>query len=134
MACTGGPAAPFGELESFLFSEVGIQQNGMPLTVLSLLARMGVDPWNEAKRLSVLPNKSAVSWMAITISRSSSYSSKQSDVTTLASHLVDRLPAYSRSPQLEISVSSSLGAIPVWTIMAVFYVVIGVFLLFLADP
>ena len=133
MTCTSGPTVPSSELEGFLLSDVGIQPNGMPLTVLSLLARMGVDPWGEAERLSVLPNESAVSWMAIAISRSPPCSWKQSDVTTLASHLVDRLPAHSRDPQFETSISIGLEGVPVWALMIAFYVIISAFMiLFLA--
>jgi hypothetical protein len=133
MACTSGPMASSSELEGFLLSEVGIQPNGMPLTVLSLFARMGLDPWSEAERLSTLPNESAVSWVAAAISRAPSYSLKQSDAATLASHLVDRLPAYSRDQPFETFGSTELGAAPVWTLMVVFYAVIGVFLSFLRS-
>lgn len=128
MASMGGSAFPSSELDGFLLSDIGIQPNGMPLTVLSLLARMGVDPWSEAERLSALPNESAVSWMATAISRSPPYAWKQSDVATLASRLVERLPAHSRDPQFEASISNGLEVVPVWTLMVVFYVMISVFL------
>lgn len=134
MIYAGGPTTSSSELEGFLLSDVGIQPNGMPLTVLSLLARMGVDPWSEAEHLSTLSNESAVSWMAIAINRSPPYSWEQSDVTALASHLVDRLPARSRGPQFDTSTSSGLEAIPVWVLMVVIYVIISAFLmLFLAT-
>jgi hypothetical protein len=35
----------------FLFAPIGEQANGMQLSVLSALARMNVDPWEEAARL-----------------------------------------------------------------------------------
>lgn len=86
------PAPPPSRLDGFLLSDVGAQPNGMPLTVLSMMARMGVDPWDDAECLSSLPNELAVSWMAAAIGRSSLYPWKQSDVTMLASRLIDRLP------------------------------------------
>ena len=43
------------DLNDFLFASVGDQQNGMPLNVVSALTRLGVDPWEEAARLSALP-------------------------------------------------------------------------------
>ena len=131
MTCTSGSTVPSSELDGFLLSDVGVQSNGMPLTVLSLLARMGVDPWREAERLSVLPSESAVSWMAAAISSSPPCSWKQSDVTTLASYLVDRLPARSRDPQFDTSISNGLEAVPLWAVMVAFYVAIGVFLFLL---
>ena len=129
MASMSNSMLPSSELDGFLLSDVGIQPNGMPLTVLSLLARMGVDPWSEAERLSVLPNDSAVSWMARAISRSPSYSWKQPDVAALASRLVDRLPARSRNPQFETSISSGLETVPAWTLIVAFYVCVSVFLM-----
>jgi hypothetical protein len=46
--------------DAFLFESLGVQENGMDLSVLSALARAGVDPWAEAKRLAALPRQAAV--------------------------------------------------------------------------
>jgi hypothetical protein len=46
--------------DAFLFESLGVQENGMDLSVLSALARAGVDPWAEAKRLATLPRQNAV--------------------------------------------------------------------------
>lgn len=46
--------------DAFLFESLGIQENGMDLSVLSALARAGVDPWVEAKRLAALPRQAAI--------------------------------------------------------------------------
>ena len=48
------------EFDRFLYASVGDDNNGMPLTVLSALARMDVDPWEEASKLTQLPQESAV--------------------------------------------------------------------------
>lgn len=37
-------------LEAFLYADVGIEANGSMLTILSLLARLGKDPWTEAAK------------------------------------------------------------------------------------
>ena len=42
------------EFNEFLFAFVGEEKSGADLTVLSALARLGLDPWNEAARLSAL--------------------------------------------------------------------------------
>jgi hypothetical protein len=52
------------DLNDFLFASVGDEQNGMPLSVLSALTRLGVDPWEEAARLAALPKALAVEAMA----------------------------------------------------------------------
>lgn len=43
------------EFNEFLFAVVGEERGGQQLTVLSALARLGLDPWGEAARLSKLP-------------------------------------------------------------------------------
>lgn len=53
-ACPLGP-----EFGPFLFAPIGVDPNGMPLSVLSALARMDVDPWQEAARLTELPAATA---------------------------------------------------------------------------
>ena len=51
---------PGCQFDQFLYASVGDDANGMPLTVLSALARMDVDPWDEAEKLTQLPRASAV--------------------------------------------------------------------------
>jgi hypothetical protein len=46
--------------DAFLFELLGVEENGMELSVLSALARAGVDPWAEAKRLAALPRQAAI--------------------------------------------------------------------------
>jgi hypothetical protein len=48
------------EFDKFLYASVGDDNNGMPLTVLSALARMDVVPWEEASKLMLLPQETAV--------------------------------------------------------------------------
>jgi hypothetical protein len=48
------------EFEKFLYAPIGQDNNGMPLSVLSALARQDVDPWEEAARLAQLPQEKAV--------------------------------------------------------------------------
>jgi len=52
------------EFDRFLYASVGDDSNGMPLTVLSALARIDVDPWEEASKLTQLPQESAVTQLA----------------------------------------------------------------------
>jgi hypothetical protein len=46
--------------DAFLFELLGVEENGMELSVLSALARAGLDPWAEAKRLAALPRQAAI--------------------------------------------------------------------------
>jgi hypothetical protein len=38
------------EFENFLFAPIGEDSNGMVLSVLSALARLDIDPWQEAAK------------------------------------------------------------------------------------
>ncbi len=45
--------APLGsEFDNFLFAPIGVDKNGMVLSVVSALARLDVDPWEEAEELA----------------------------------------------------------------------------------
>jgi len=52
------------EFDPFLFASVGADRNGMPLSVLSALARLDVDPWHEAARLTALSTAAATHSLA----------------------------------------------------------------------
>jgi hypothetical protein len=47
------------EFDAFLFSAIGDDRNGMSLSVVSLLARRDLDPWQEAARLAEMPTAAA---------------------------------------------------------------------------
>ena len=55
-------ASAFGrrsEFDPFLFAPVGEERNGMLLSVLSALARLDLDPWQEAATLNKMPAQDA---------------------------------------------------------------------------
>ena len=81
-------------LEKFLFADIGAQSNGLPLTVLSLFARAGLDPWEEVERLCHMSRSAAASKLAAEINRVPSHCRRHSDVGELAKSLVARLPSY----------------------------------------
>jgi len=47
------------EFDAFLFAPVGDEGNGHPLSVISALARLELDPWQEAVSLANLPTIAA---------------------------------------------------------------------------
>jgi hypothetical protein len=59
MAQTDAFALQNSSLNAFLFAEIGTEPNGTNLTMLTVLARLGFDPWAEAARWVGLP-KAAV--------------------------------------------------------------------------
>jgi len=80
------------ELNDFLFASVGDQQNGMPLNVMSGLTRLGLDPWEEAARLAVLPKALAADTLAPTIARLTVGWSERPDNLAISQRLVAFLP------------------------------------------
>src|ERR1700716_3376450 len=57
------------EFNDFLYAAVGADRSEMPLSVLSALSRLDVDPWQEAAELSELPKGVATQRVASVIAR-----------------------------------------------------------------
>ncbi|HEV2551708.1 MAG TPA: hypothetical protein VGU20_30645 [Stellaceae bacterium] len=79
------------ELNGFLFATMGTEENGAPLSVLSGLTRLGIDPWIEGARLAKLPKEAAARALAPLIALFPKNRS-ESDVRELALHLAALLP------------------------------------------
>ena len=78
------------EFDDFLYASVG-EENGMRLSVLSALARLELDPWQEAEQLAQLSTKVAAMRLASLIA-AAPHSQKHQDAATLAADLVRLLP------------------------------------------
>jgi len=84
---------PLGtEFNDFLFALVGEDRNGMPLSVVSVLARMDVDPWVEAASLADLPVETAVRKLASWLDALSDPALKATSPDTRAVRLIALLP------------------------------------------
>ena len=66
--------------------------DGPPLAVLSVLARLDIDPWTEAARLAQLPGEAAARALAGLISASPKHSATPPDSETIAARLITLLP------------------------------------------
>src|SRR5271170_8089798 len=80
------------EFDDFLFAPIGEDSNGMVLSVLSALARLDIDPWQEAANLSGLPGGAATQRLASLIAALPDESSAYPDPATVAARLVALLP------------------------------------------
>ena len=87
------------DLNDFLFAAVGDEANGMPLNVVSALTRLGVDPWDEAARLSTLPKAVAIATLAPMIARLPICRPPRSDDWEISHRLVELLPARGQAVQ-----------------------------------
>jgi hypothetical protein len=79
-------------LNEFLFASVGTEPNGMALSVLSVFARLGDDPWKEAGKLVGLPKGEAIKSLAQAISGMPRSVWTFRDATMIATRLVALLP------------------------------------------
>jgi hypothetical protein len=86
-----GSSLPCG-YDPFLFAPVCKEFNGAPLSVLSVLARMDLDPWDEAARLGAMPQASAKSTLASMLNRVPGGRWSALEVDRIAAHLVRLLP------------------------------------------
>lgn len=59
MTAAASRGALGSEFDDFLFALIGENGNGMPLTIVSALGRMDVDPWHVAADLARLPAETA---------------------------------------------------------------------------
>jgi hypothetical protein len=78
--------------DDFLFAPVCEDANGMRLSVLSALARMNVDPWEEAGRLAAMPQAIAEKALLSALDRVSGRSWKSPEAAAMAARLVRLLP------------------------------------------
>lgn len=69
----------------------------MPLSVLSVLARLDVDPWEEAANLTRLPAETATQRLASLIAALPDWPSAHLDPGTIAARLIALLPSRASS-------------------------------------
>ena len=79
-------------LDEFLFAEVGTEDNGSALTILSTLARLDQDPWAEAARWAKLPKAAGIDCLAECIVRMPLSRQALTDAVATASRLILLLP------------------------------------------
>ena len=89
------------EMDSFLFASVGEEVDGIPLSVLSALARLGVDPRDEAARLSRLTSKAAANRLARMFARLPDRPWTSPEIRRITRRLVELLPAARKGDESE---------------------------------
>src|SRR5271163_535283 len=87
-------------LDAFLFAEVGDELNGSGLTVLSVLARLGHDPWTEAARFVGLPKAALIDCLTRSIARMPLCPQALAEARATATRLILLLPVNNIVPRL----------------------------------
>jgi hypothetical protein len=94
------------DLNDFLFSPIAHDVNGMHLTMLSALARSGVDPWDEAASLAALSRESATQKVVQVLAGVPNGPAPGDQTTSMAARLVAQLHSPS-GPRLKPVASTS---------------------------
>ncbi len=108
-------------LNEFLFAEIGTELNGSPLTILSILARLGQDPWAEAARLTKLPKAAMIDCLAQSIAKMPLGQRALRDARVTAARLVLLLPGQTSTTQQSESVTTTAPTMPRWQLLAILW-------------
>ena len=82
------------DLDEFLFATVGEEIEGVSLSVISALVQLGLDPWQEAGRLSSLSSREAAEQMARLIAELPGSLRPREEAREIARRLVGLLPKH----------------------------------------
>lgn len=84
------------DFDEFLLAPVGVDSDGMPVTLLTVLARLGVDPWEEAADLAHLSREPAMQRLTSRLEAMPNAPTSAADTVNLATRLIALLH---RSPR-----------------------------------
>ena len=121
------------EFERFLYASVGEDRNGFAVTVLSALARLGLDPWKETAELVALGRDAARARLGILLARSRDVPALASDCGRVARDLSQLLPEGQTSGSLKRVASTVADGRPgtsgaIWAVLAIIFVLFQVFM------
>jgi hypothetical protein len=116
-------------LNAFLFAEVGTELNGSTLTMLSVLARLGQDPWDQAGRWAKLPKAAIIDRLTQIIGQMPLCPQALIDARATASRLILLLPGQTQTSQgaeRPTGAKAAISALPRWAPIAFFCSAIAV--------
>ena len=76
------------DFDEFLFAPVGKDSDGTPVNLLTVLARLGVDPWEEASDLAHLSREPAMQRLASRLEAMPNGPASAADTVTIATRLI----------------------------------------------
>jgi hypothetical protein len=117
------------EFDTFLYASIGVESDGTFPSVLSTLARLNLDPWDEAARLGRLPREAASRFLANLISTQPGAAVAGVDSQIQAERLTALLPSHAagtRHPNSVGMVGDLLGDRSRLIRYAIYYVVLAI--------
>jgi hypothetical protein len=97
MTSSGSVSVVGSKFNIFLFARVCEDRNDTPLSVLSALARLNLDPWQEAAELAQLPRESATQRLASSIAAVAGGPPAHLEHGIIAARLIALLPHHGNS-------------------------------------
>jgi hypothetical protein len=113
------------EYDDFLFASV-CETDEMTLSVLSVLARQDVDPWQEAARLAQLSRGQAVNSLASKIWKSNSERWSPSEASIAAVRLIELLPSHGRDRSSPPWTDDGNGRLTFWVVAGLLFMSIAI--------
>lgn len=111
------------QYDQFLHATVGDDLHGTGVTVLSMLARLGVDPWTEAGALAALPKELARQRLDALMARFRDVPSLIAARTDVVARLLAVLPQGATASPASATAAAPLGpmvyGIPIYVVGAV---------------
>ncbi len=108
-------------LDAFLYADVGAELNGSALTILSVIARLGHDPWAEAARWAALPRAGVIEGLAQGIAQMPLAPSALAEARVTAERLVQLLPATTPGGPQDRAAKAEASSLPEWVPVTIFY-------------
>ena len=128
MADTAAQLGQDPQFDSFLNAPVGEDQRGISVSVLSMLARLGVDPWDEASDLATLPEGAARQRLEALIARFDDVQTLVPDRGRIVAGLLAFLPRRAAFAGISSGGTAARPALPL--LNARFYWIIAAALIF----
>jgi hypothetical protein len=99
------------EFDEFLFAPLGEDQNGLPLSVVSLFGRMNLDPWQEAGNLAALSAEAAGKRLALCLDTLTDPTLREAHSKATVLRLLALLPRHvSSAVQAPVVVAGAVAA------------------------
>jgi hypothetical protein len=129
------------DYDDFLFTPIADDAAGMPLTVLTTLARLNLDPWDEAASLVRLPRVSATERLESLLAVPATGSTPHADSATTASRLVKllheptaRRPRSASAPQAMADTPAKRVSKSLYYLLAIVFMLIGLWAMAIGQP
>lgn len=123
------------DFERFLYATVGDDHGGRSVSVLSVLARLKLDPWDEAASLGALSRDAAVQRLSQLLARSLDIPSLRQDHHAIAKNLASLLPNRRLYQGESVQITRNRPSLSWGTILAVLlFLLFLVRVLFTGEP